>query len=56
MKSDNSSSLNIAGKIKDYLKLIKVSLSIMVVFSTVLPYLLVPGIEGKYVDPLKMTK
>ena len=56
MKSDNnSSSLNIAGKIKDYLKLIKVSLSIMVVFSSVLAYLLVPGIEGKYVNPLKMT-
>src|SRR5215510_1843375 len=56
--SDNnksSSSLNIAGKIKDYLKLIKLSLSIMVVFSSVLAYLLVPGIENKYVDPLKMT-
>jgi protoheme IX farnesyltransferase len=55
MKSDNSSSLNIAGKIKDYLKLIKLSLSIMVVFSSVLAYLLVPGIEESYVDPLKMT-
>lgn len=56
MKSDNnSSSLNIAGKIKDYLKLIKLSLSIMVVFSSVLAYLLVPGIEDKYVNPLKMT-
>ena len=56
-KSDNTknSSLNIAGKIKDYLKLIKVSLSIMVVFSSVLAYLLVPGIESKYVNPLKMT-
>ena len=56
MKSDNnSSSLNIAGKIKDYLKLIKLSLSIMVVFSSVLAYLLVPGIEDKYVNPLRMT-
>ena len=56
MKSDNnSSSLNIAGKIKDYLKLIKVSLSIMVVFSSVLAYLLVPGIEEKYENPLRMT-
>ena len=56
MKSDNnSSSLNIAGKIRDYLKLIKPSLSIMVVFSSVLAYLLVPGIESKYVNPLKMT-
>lgn len=55
MKSDNSSSLNIAGKLKDYLKLVKLSLSIMVVFSSVLAYLLVPGIEGKYVNPLQMT-
>jgi len=56
MKSDNnSSSLNIAGKIKDYLKLIKLSLSIMVVFSSVLAFLLVPGIEDRYVNPLRMT-
>jgi protoheme IX farnesyltransferase len=56
MKRDNnSSSLNIAGKIKDYLKLIKLSLSIMVVFSSVLAYLLVPGIEEKYENPLRMT-
>jgi protoheme IX farnesyltransferase len=55
-KSDNnSSSLNIAGKVKDYLKLIKPSLSIMVVFSSVLAYLLVPGIEDKYANPLQMT-
>jgi protoheme IX farnesyltransferase len=52
---ENSSSLNIGGKIKDYLKLIKPSLSIMVVFSSVLAYLLVPGIEDKYEDPLRMT-
>ena len=52
---ENSSSLNIGSKVKDYLKLIKPSLSIMVVFSSVLAYLLVPGIEDKYEDPLKMT-
>ena len=50
-----NSSLNIGSKIKDYLKLIKPSLSIMVVFSSVLAYLLVPNIESKYVDPLQMT-
>src|SRR5687767_3407481 len=50
-----NSSLHIGSKIKDYLKLIKVSLSIMVVFSSVLAYLLVPGIEDKYVNPLRMT-
>jgi protoheme IX farnesyltransferase len=52
---ENSSSLNIGSKIKDYLKLIKPSLSIMVVFSSVLAYLLVPGIEDKFEDPLRMT-
>lgn len=50
-----NSSLHIGSKIKDYLKLIKPSLSIMVVFSSVLAYLLVPDIESKYVDPLQMT-
>ena len=50
-----NSSLNIGSRIKDYLKLIKPSLSIMVVFSSVLAYLLVPDIESKYVDPLQMT-
>jgi len=50
-----NSSLNIGSKIKDYLKLIKPSLSIMVVFSSVLSYLLVPNIESKYVNPLQMT-
>ena len=53
--NEKNSSLNIGSKIKDYLKLIKLSLSIMVVFSSVLAYLLVPGIEGKYENPLKMT-
>ena len=52
---EKNSSLNIGRKIKDYLKLIKLSLSIMVVFSSVLAYLLVPGIEDKYENPLKMT-
>ena len=50
-----NSSLNIGSRVKDYLKLIKPSLSIMVVFSSVLAYLLVPNIESKYVDPLQMT-
>ncbi len=50
-----NSSLNIGSKIKDYLKLIKPALSIMVVFSSVLAYLLVPHIESKYVNPLQMT-
>lgn len=50
-----NSSLNIVSKIKDYLKLIKPSLSIMVVFSSVLAFLLVPGIESIYVNPLQMT-
>ena len=48
------SSLHIGSKITDYLKLIKPSLSIMVVFSSVLAYLLVPGIENIYVNPLRM--
>lgn len=38
------SSLNIGSKTKDYLKLIKVSLSIMVVFSAVISYLLAPKV------------
>lgn len=55
MRSDNNSSLNIGNKIKDYLKLIKPSLSIMVVFSSVLSFLLVPGLQDKFVNPLQMT-
>ena len=50
-----NSSLHIGSKIRDYLKLIKPSLSIMVVFSSVLAYLLVPDIESIYVNPLQMT-
>ena len=49
-----NSSLNIGSKIRDYLKLVKPSLSIMVVFSSVLAYLLVPDIESRFVNPLQM--
>lgn len=38
------SSLNIGIRIKDYLKLVKISLSIMVVFSSVISYLLAPKV------------
>jgi protoheme IX farnesyltransferase len=58
MENDNKkikSSFNIGNKIKDYLKLIKVSLSIMVVFSSVLSFLMVPGLKEKFVNPLQMT-
>ena len=40
----SSSSLTLTGKLKDYAKLIKVSLSIMVVFSAVISYLLAPKV------------
>ena len=49
-----NSSLHIGSKIRDYLKLVKPSLSIMVVFSSVLAYLLVPDIESRFVNPLQM--
>ncbi|THU41795.1 protoheme IX farnesyltransferase [Niastella caeni] len=39
-----NSSLNIAGKVRDYMMLIKFSLSFMVVFSAVISYLLAPQI------------
>lgn len=55
MSSEKNSSFHIGNKIKDYLKLIKVSLSIMVVFSSVLSFLLVPGLKEKFVSPLQMT-
>ncbi len=42
-------------RIKDYLQLVKLSLSIMVVFSSVISYLLVPGIGEKYANPLLMS-
>ena len=54
MSSKKHSSFNIGNKIKDYLKLIKISLSIMVVFSSVLSFLLVPGLKEKFVNPLQM--
>lgn len=38
------SSLNIAGKVRDYMMLIKFSLSFMVVFSAVISYLLAPNV------------
>lgn len=44
-----------SNKLKDYLLLIKPSLSIMVVFSSVISYLLVPGIENKYTNPWMMS-
>jgi heme o synthase len=53
--SQTKSSFNIGSKIRDYLKLIKPSLSIMVVFSSVLSFLLVPGLNEKFVNPLRMT-
>ena len=54
MNSEKNSSFNIGNKIKDYLKLIKGSLSIMVVFSSVLSFLLVPELDEKFVNPLQM--
>src|ERR1044071_10374205 len=41
---NTSSSFAITGKVKDYLQLIKPSLSIMVVFSSVICYLLAPKV------------
>lgn len=48
------SSLYIGAKLKDYLKLIKVSLSIMVVFSSVVSFLLTPSLNVNYESPLQM--
>ncbi len=42
-------------KIKDYLQLVKPSLSIMVVFSSVVSFLLVPAIDEKYANPWVMS-
>jgi len=44
ISTGNTSSFTISAKLKDYLKLIKVSLSIMVVFSAVISYLLAPKV------------
>jgi len=41
----NSTSFALASKVKDYFQLIKFTLSFMVVFSTVVSYLLAPGIR-----------
>src|SRR6476620_8664299 len=41
----NSTSFALASKVKDYFLLIKFTLSFMVVFSTIVSYLLVPGIR-----------
>lgn len=40
----NSASLGMASKVKDYFQLVKFTLSFTVVFSTVVSYLLVPGV------------
>jgi heme o synthase len=40
-----SASLGLASKVKDYFQLIKFTLSFLVVFSTVVSYLLVPGVK-----------
>ena len=40
----HNSSLTIAGKVRDYMLLIKFSLSFMVVFSAVISYLLAPNV------------
>lgn len=42
---NNSSSLGLASKVKDYFQLIKFTLSFMVVFSTVVSYLLAPNVQ-----------
>ena len=40
----SKSSFTLSGKLSDYMLLIKMSLSIMVVFSSVISYLLVPEV------------
>jgi len=42
-------------KLKDYLQLVKPSLSIMVVFSSVISFLLVPGVDEKFSNPWLMS-
>ncbi len=44
-----------SNRLKDYLQLVKPSLSIMVVFSSVVSFLLVPGIEENYSSPWLMS-
>jgi len=48
----NSASVALASKVKDYFQLIKFTLSFMVVFSTVVCYLLAPGIRFDLVQVL----
>ena len=45
-KTDNSSSFTLASKLRDYMMLVKFSLTFMVVFSAVISYLLAPKIVG----------
>jgi len=44
--TDNSSSFTLASKLRDYMMLVKFSLSFMVVFSAIISYLLAPKIIG----------
>src|ERR1700712_2243807 len=44
--TDNSSSFTLASKLRDYMMLVKFSLTFMVVFSAVISYLLAPKIVG----------
>jgi protoheme IX farnesyltransferase len=57
MKDAAQVASNIQGgnKVKDYLQLVKPSLSIMVVFSSVVSFLLVPGVQDVYSSPWLMS-
>ena len=46
VRTDSSSSFTLASKLRDYMMLVKFSLSFMVVFSAVISYLLAPKIVG----------
>ncbi len=48
----NSSSFALVNKVKDYFQLIKFTLSFMVVFSTVISYLLAPGVRFDLIQVL----
>src|ERR1039457_3513786 len=48
----NSASFALASKVKDYFQLIKFTLTFMVVFSSVVCYLLVPGIRFNVLEVL----
>ncbi|TBR18384.1 MAG: protoheme IX farnesyltransferase [Chitinophagaceae bacterium] len=54
VSNKKNSSLHIGAKLKDYLKLVKPSLSIMVVFSSVVSFLLTPSLNVNYESPLQM--